>query len=108
MDVELLYFDDCPSWQSALENLRIALAEENLDFQIRLKKIESVEEAERERFLGSPSIRIGNSDLWPEEREAYSLACRVYQTPQGYKGWPTVEMIREKLANIKSKKAGEV
>ena len=100
MNIDLLYFDDCPSWQSALENLKIAIAEGKLNAQIRLVKIDSPEQAVIQRFLGSPSIRFGNTDLWPEEREDYYLGCRVYQTPEGLKGWPTVEMIRQKLSTI--------
>ncbi len=97
MDIELLYFDGCPSWQSALENLKIAIAEEKLNEQIHLVKIDNPEQAVKERFFESPSIRIGKTDLWPEDREDYFLGCRVYQTPEGLKGWPTVEMIQQKI-----------
>ena len=31
MEINLLYFDGCPSWQNALENLQTALKEEDLD-----------------------------------------------------------------------------
>ncbi len=108
MKVELLYFDGCPNWQGGLENLKLALKEANLEAHVQLVKIEGVEQATKERFLGSPSIRIEGVDLWPEERESYFLDCRVYQTPQGMKGSPTVEMIQQKLANLHSQTAGEV
>jgi len=103
MDIELLYFDGCPSWQSALENLKIAIAEEKLNTHIRLVKIDNPEQAVKQRFLGSPSIRIGKTDLWPEECEDYFLGCRVYPTPEGLRGWPTVEMIQQKLSVIKQR-----
>ena len=32
-----------------------------------------------------------------EVRKRYNLSCRVYPTPQGLKGAPTVEMLREWL-----------
>ncbi len=108
MDIELLYFDGCPSWKSALANLQIALAEENLNTHIRLVKIGSAEQAKKQRFLGSPSIRIGSTDLWPEEREDYFLDCRIYPTPDGLRGYPTVKMIREKLASLKSQVEGKM
>jgi hypothetical protein len=103
MDIELLYFDGCPSWQSALENLKVAIAEEKLNSKINLVKIDNPEQAVKQRYLGSPSIRIGNTDLWPEEREDYFLGCRVYPTPEGLRGWPTVEMIQQKLSAIKQR-----
>ena len=62
-----------------------------------LQKIDDPEQAQREHFLGSPSILVNGVDLWPEERKNYSFSCRVYQTPTGMKGSPTVEMLREKF-----------
>jgi hypothetical protein len=108
MDIELLYFDGCPSWQSALANLKIALNEEKMNAKIQMVKIDKPEQAVEQKFLGSPSIRIGNADLWSEEREDYFMGCRVYPTPEGLRGWPTIEMIREKLFNIKSQESGKV
>ena len=36
MKIELLYFNDCPSWKVALENLRTALAAETVEAEIQL------------------------------------------------------------------------
>ncbi len=97
LQIELLYFSGCPSWQRALENLKAALDAEGVSAEIRMVQVENDEEAARLRFLGSPSFRINGEDLWPEERPHYSLSCRVYATPQGMKGSPNVEMLREAL-----------
>jgi hypothetical protein len=102
MNIELLYFDDCPSWQSALANLQAALSEEKLHLQVCLTKVRDTEEAQSRGFLGSPSIHVGGADLWPEEGVSYSWGCRVYPTPEGLKGWPTIQMIRERLASLVS------
>ena len=95
--ITLLYFDGCPSWQSALENLQKLVTSEKILAEINLIKIETPEQAQSERFLGSPSIRVNGMDLWPEERANYTLSCRVYKTPAGMKGSPTIEMLRERL-----------
>ena len=100
MQIELLYFDGCPSWEGALENLKAALQAEGLQADIRLVKVESDDEAARLKFLGSPSFRVDGVDWWPEERQRYNLSCRVYATPQGLLGAPTVEMLREKLRSM--------
>jgi hypothetical protein len=97
MDIKLMYFDDCPSWQSALENLKQALVAEQISDPVILVRIEDDARAQQEKFLGSPSIWIDGQDLWAEERETYSLSCRVYVTPDGVKGFPTVEMLRSRL-----------
>ncbi len=61
--------------------------------------MDTKEEAERLRFAGSPSIRLNGEEMFPvPERDAWALGCRTYQTPEGLKGWPTREMIREALA----------
>lgn len=102
MLIELLYFDGCPSWQDGLENLKAALTNEGLQAEIRLVRVESEEDAAHLKFLGSPSFRVDGMDLYPEERNRYNMSCRVYATPQGIKGAPTVAMLCEKLHALKS------
>ena len=97
MIIELLYFDGCPSWQGALKNLKTALAIEGIDSEIQLVKVNSDEQAALLKFLGSPSLRVDGVDWWPEERSRYNLSCRVYKTPLGMSGEPSVEMLCEKL-----------
>jgi hypothetical protein len=41
---------------------------------------------------------MAERDLFPViEREDWRLGCRVYATPEGLKGSPTAEMLREAL-----------
>jgi hypothetical protein len=101
MKIELLYFNDCPSWKDALENLEIALAAEAVETEIQLIEVKGNEQAARLKFLGSPSFCVNGQDWWPEARETYNLSCRVYATPQGMVGVPTVEMLREKIQALK-------
>ncbi len=101
MKIELLYFDGCPSWKNGLNNLEAALKEEGITSSVERIKVDDDEEANRLRFLGSPSFRVNGQDLWHEERDTYSLSCRVYPTPDGIKGYPTIVMLREKLFFIK-------
>ncbi len=97
MKIELLYMDDCPSWETGLRNLNAALDLEGIHADIALIKVHDDAEAARLKFLGSPSFRVNGRELWPEEREGYALSCRLYLSPQGAKGWPSVEMLRQKL-----------
>ncbi len=97
MKIEILYFEGCPSWETALTNLKAACTLEGLSWPIELVEIHDDGEATERRFLGSPSIVIGGQDLWPETRQAYHMSCRMYRTPEGMRGWPTVEMIRGQL-----------
>jgi hypothetical protein len=97
MKIELLHIDDCPSWQEGLKNLKTALEAEGLEADIRVVHVQDDVEAARLKFIGSPSFCLDGEDLWPEERKRYNLNCRIYATPQGLKGCPTVDMLREKL-----------
>ena len=67
MRVELLWWEGCPSHPQALADLREALREEGIDEQVHLRHIASDEEAEREHFPGSPTIRIDGQDVFPPE-----------------------------------------
>jgi len=97
IEIELLHIDDCPSWQNGLNNLKVALQDEGIEANVELVKVMDNSDANRLKFLGSPSFHIGGQDLWPEERESYSLSCRIYHTLQGLKGYPSVSMLRDAL-----------
>lgn len=98
--LELFYFDACPSWKESLRNLRGILKEMNIADEVKLVKVETHEDAISHQFPGSPTIKINGHDLFPTRQENYALGCRVYKTPNGFKGSPTKEMIREKLSQI--------
>ncbi len=100
LTLQFLYFDGCPSWKTGLKNLQEALKLSDVQADIEMVKIDTPQEANDFRFLGSPSFVLNNNDLWPEERDAYHLGCRIYATPQGMKGSPTVEMLQDKIQII--------
>lgn len=80
MKVELLYIDGCPNWERALEDMRHVLIDKGLPDEVVLTKVTSQSEAERLRFLGSPTIRINDTDIeWdiPEDGP-FQLAPRTY------------------------------
>lgn len=51
------------------------------------------EEAERVSFRGSPTILIDGVDPFAAGDEPIGLSCRIYRTPDGYAGSPTLEQI---------------
>lgn len=104
MKVELLYFDGCPSYETAYENLQAVLNETEIAGKVEWVRVESPEEAERVRFLGSPSIRINGVDV---DRAAaldtdYGLRCRVYAANGDLVGWPSKEMIRDAVSTARA------
>ena len=104
MEFELLYFEGCPSWHQALENLKQALRAEGFDLDVALVLVEGDAHARELKFQGSPSIRMSGRDLFPEQPGPYGLTCRVYHTDAGVTGWPTVWMLRERLGQLRQSK----
>jgi hypothetical protein len=83
--VELLYWDGCPSHPRALSELRAAMAEAGLDPDtVLVREIDTDQRASRERFVGSPTIRIDGADVQPPaDDEPVGLTCRVYRARDG-------------------------
>ena len=102
MDIELLYFNACPSWKNALVTLETIVEEYGITSKISLIRVETHEEAVLHGFIGSPTIRVNKKDLFPTDQDQFALGCRIYQTSEGLKGWPTKEMLLEKLEPMMS------
>ena len=102
MRIKILYFDGCPSYQTALENLKAVIAEEDLPAQIELVQVCSNEEAMRHQFFGSPTIQINGVDLegLGAKDALADLGCRIYTERGQMRGWPSKKLIR---AAIKGK-----
>ena len=100
MRIEILYFDGRPNHEQLLEHLPRLLEREGVDAEIILCKVPDAERAQRERFLGSPTIRVGGRDIDPgaTHRTDYGLKCRIYQTREGLTGLPPDEWILDALA----------
>jgi len=83
--IELLYWDGCPSHPRALAELRHALAElGHSDLPVELTEIATEDDARERGFVGSPTLRIDGVDpLPPPAGEPTGLACRVYRRPDG-------------------------
>jgi glutaredoxin len=101
MKIEILYFERCPSHHAAERTLQRVLAERGIEAGVELVAVDTDEEAQRLRFPGSPTIWFDDRDLFPmADRAGYALGCRMYATPEGLKGSPTAEMLKEALTNF--------
>jgi hypothetical protein len=99
LHVQLLGFSDCPNRDTAMERLRMAIAEAHVSADVTEVEVDDSTLALALRFLGSPSVRINGVDVEPAARSAeqFGLMCRTYQTPHGSEGAPPLEMIRAAL-----------
>lgn len=86
MRVELLYWPGCPSHHKALAELSAAMREMALDpSTIIVRELNTDADAEREQFVGSPTVRIDGIDVDPPSAAEHpiGLACRVYRRRDG-------------------------
>ncbi len=97
--VTFLYYEECPSHDVALDRLRQVIAEEGIEAEIEIIKVETEEQAQRLRFIGSPTILIEGRDIDPPPSNArYALTCRAYRLEDGrISPLPSPEMIRRAL-----------
>lgn len=93
MNIVLLYFDGCPNWKVADERIA-AIAGERPDVTVEHRLVESIEEAERLGFHGSPSILVDGVDPFADPDAGVGLSCRLYQTPEGAAGAPSLQQLR--------------
>lgn len=93
MEIQLLYFEGCPHWSLMEERLREALRMTGHSPAIEHVLVASPETADALRFTGSPSLLIGGRDPFPSTSTDFGLSCRMYSTPSGLQGAPTVEQL---------------
>lgn len=97
MRIQLLYFEGCPNWGVAAERLDRVAAECGATVERVL--VDTPEAAQAWRFRGSPTVLVDGVDPFTDSDSAYGLACRVYATPQGLAGAPTLEQLRAAVSH---------
>ena len=98
MEVELLYFEGCPNWQVA--DGRLAELAKEFGFGWRRTDVARDGAPVDPRFRGSPTILMDGRDPFPGAAPTLALSCRLYPTPDGLSGSPTVAQLRAALQNV--------
>jgi hypothetical protein len=98
--VELLAFDGCPSCDALLAGVRELLQRSGAHAQLSVRRVQDDAIAQRERFLGSPTVRVDGHDIEPgaNDRTDYGMTCRLYRTPDGLVGAPPLAWLEAALA----------
>ena len=72
-----------------------------------LREVDTDSSAQREHFVGSPTIRIDGVDIQPPNGEPFGLTCRVYHRRDGrISPTPDPADVREALATAQTKSTG--
>src|SRR5215218_10530946 len=97
--VELLWWEGCPSWERALAILRDEMSSLGLEpDSVEVREVRTEGDADREEFVGSPTIRVDGRDVQPPGQEPVGLTCRVYRLRDGrISPLPDLDDLREIL-----------
>jgi hypothetical protein len=91
IQIEVLYFEDCPNHLPTLERINEVLREEGWRADVQEVPVPDLQTAQNVKFLGSPTVRVNGLDVEPSarSRREFGLMCRRY--PEGI---PSRELIR--------------
>lgn len=107
MRVSFLYYEECPSYDLALERLREVMAEESVPGEVEVFKVETEDQARQLRFVGSPTIRVDGQDIDPPSDSRYALTCRAYRLEDDrISPLPSKDMIRRALRSPAKSRPG--
>ena len=98
MEITLAYFDDCPNWKIVDAYLQ-QLVTEHRGVTIRYEQVDTPDAAERFGFRGSPTVLFDGVDPFASPDAPVGLSCRIYQTPDGPAGSPTLAQLRDALTS---------
>ena len=85
----------CPHEAAAIGTLRTALDDIGLgSVGFAVEVVDSQDEADSRRFVGSPTICVDGADVFPEPDRPASIACRIYR---GSGGVPDLRDLRQAL-----------
>jgi hypothetical protein len=95
MYVELLYFEGCPHWETAAKRVRQVAAE--VGAAVRHRRVGEGDDLTD--FGGSPTILVDGRDPFGRVGSSTGgLSCRLFATPEGPAGAPTVDQLRAALS----------
>ena len=97
MEIILQYFNGCPNWE-VLDQRLAEVVNDRSDVRVIRQLVETPEDAVRLGFHGSPTVLVDGIDPFAGGRTHVGLACRMFRTPAGIAGSPTVEQLREAIS----------
>ena len=102
--VEILYFEGCPNHHGACKLVQRLANELGIECEVRLIDVQTAADAQKLRFLGSPTIRVNGCDVEPDAdgRGEFVHSCRIYRTNNGLGGQPDERWVRDALAGTQA------
>lgn len=98
--IEFLFWEGCPSHERALAELIAVMDQHGLEREhLRITEVHTQADADRERFVGSPTIRVDDVEVEDPLHEDFGMHCRIYHRPDGrVSPLPDPEKVRAAVA----------
>jgi len=97
IDIEILYFRDCPNYNKSAEQVKDALKKLNIPVPVKLTEV-TKENFKDYSFYGSPTILVNKRDI--EGKINKLFGCRVYTYNKRIFGYLPKDMLISKLLSI--------
>lgn len=97
--VEVLSVPECPNLPAAVGLVEQTAMELSVPIVLTVRTIKDAEQAQRHRFLGSPTVQVAGIDVDPSavQRSDYGVSCRVYSGSTGLTGTPPAPWVVQAL-----------
>lgn len=97
--VVVLSVPECPNLTPSLAVVEHSALELSMPITLTMLTINDADQADRHKFLGSPTVRIGGIDVEPSAagRTDYGVSCRVYSASTGVTGIPPAQWVHQSL-----------
>ena len=101
--IGIFFIEGCPGVLPAAKHIKEVIAEESIDAEISLILIETPEDARQLHFTGSPTVRINGIDIETNIKDIkdYALRSRLYTVDGKNSDYPSKDMIRAAIKNVK-------
>ncbi len=102
-EIYIMFIEGCPSVSAVAKYIDEVIAEEAVDAEISLVLIETLEDARKLHFTGSPTVRINGKDVEInfQDIKDYGLQSRQYYIEGEKYDYPSKSMIKDAVKKIK-------
>jgi len=95
--IEVLHVPGCPNLEASRERLQAAIEAAGVTASVHETPVADERTAASAGMRGSPTILVDGTDPFLAGRDP-SLSCRLYRTPRGLEGLPTLAQLVEVLS----------
>ncbi len=97
VEISILFIHGCPGYFPTKKHIEEIIAEQAIDAEVTLIRIDNDKDARQLHFIGSPTVRVGGMDIEEEfiGSKDYGVRSREYYIDGKPQDFPSKEMIMD-------------